>query len=270
MSGVVLESGDGTRLYVEDRGAGAPIVFLAAWTFHSEIWREAMEALSALGYRCVAPDRRGFGRSEVPSTGYDPETLAGDLAVVFERLDLSAATIVAYSMGSFEAARYAAAAGASRIARLVFVSPTTPFLMQTPDNPEGFPREAIEANLAAIAADYPGWVAENEEPFFTPQTPAATRDWLRAMMLSAPLEAALACRRAVATTDSRADLAAIRKPTLVLHGDKDASAPLALTGAKTARLVPGAELRVYEGAPHALPITHAERFIGDLSAFVAT
>ena len=89
-------------------------------------------------------------------------------------------------------------------------------------------------------------------------------------MLSAPLEAALACRRAVATTDSRADLAAIRKPTLVLHGDKDASAPLALTGAKTARLVPGAELRVYEGAPHALPFTHAERFIGDLSAFVAT
>lgn len=261
---------DGTKLFVQDWGSGRPVLLLAAWTFNSSIWGSQIVALNAKGCRCVAPDRRGHGRSDMPMTGYDLDTLTDDLAAVIEQHDLHDVTIVAHSMGSIEAVNYLARHGSGHIARLVLVAPTTPFLVQTGDNPDAVPRATVEAQNAAIAHDFPKWMGENEEPFFLPDTPEVTRAWIREMMLSVPLPVALACRRTISFADLRVAARGIDRPTLIVHGDKDGSAPLELTGARTAGLIKGSRLIVYEGAPHALPLTHRARLMSDLLAFMAS
>ena len=260
---------DGTALFVQDWGSGRPVLFLAAWTFNSTVWGNHIVALNAKGYRCIAPDRRGHGRSDKPAVGYDLDTLTEDVADVIEQLDLRDVTIVAHSMGSIEAVNYLARHGSDRIARLVLVAPTTPFLVKTEDNPDAVPKAAIDAQNDAIAQDFPKWMAANEAPFFMPDTPEVTRAWIREMMLSVPLPVALACRKTISFADLRAAAATIDRPTLIVHGDKDASAPLALTGTKTAKLIKGSKLRIYEGAPHALTLTHSERVVSDLLSFMA-
>nr|WP_249141828.1 alpha/beta hydrolase [Bradyrhizobium diazoefficiens] len=260
---------DGTRLFVQDFGSGQPVLLLSAWTFDASIWGSHIVALNARGFRCIAPDRRGHGRSEMPSTGYDLDTLSDDVAAVIEARDLRNVTLVGFSMGTAEAVNYLARHGSERIARLVLIAPTTPFLLRTEDNPDGVPKAMIEADDAAIARDFAKWIAANEAPFFTAETPEITRAWIRAMMLSVPLPVALACREAIAFADLRMAAAGIDRPTLIVHGDKDASAPLPLTGAKTARLIKGSKLSVYEGAPHPLPLTHGERLLADMLAFMS-
>ena len=259
---------DGTKLFVQDWGSGKPVLLLAAWTFNSSVWGSQIVALNAKGFRCVAPDRRGHGRSEMPMTGYDLDTLTDDVAAVIQKYDLHDVTIVAHSMGSIEAVNYLARHGAERIARLVLVAPTTPFIVQTEDNPVAVPRAMVEAQNAAIAQDFPKWMGENEAPFFMPDTPEVTWAWIREMMVSVPLPVALACRRTISSADLRAAAKSIDCPTLIVHGDKDASAPLELTGAKTAALIRGSKLAIYEGAPHALPLTHSARLMADLLAFI--
>jgi pimeloyl-ACP methyl ester carboxylesterase len=261
---------DGTRLFVQDWGTGRPVVLLAAWTFNSSVWGSHIAALNAKGFRCIAPDRRGHGRSEVPMAGYDIDTLADDVASVIEQHDLSDIVLIAHSMGTSEAANYLARYGSHRIGRLVFAAPTTPFLIATDDNPDAVPRAAIEAQNAAIAGDYPKWIADNEAPFFTGDTPPETRTWIKAMMLSVPLPVALACRATLAFADLRGAVGDIDRPTLIVQGDKDASAPLPLTGAKTAKLIRGSGLNVYAGAPHAIVLTHRERFLADALRFIGT
>lgn len=260
---------DGTKLFVQDWGSGPPVLLLTAWTFNASTWGSLIAALDAKGFRCVAPDRRGHGRSEMPSSGYDLDMLTDDVAAVIEARDLRDVTLVGFSMGTVEAVNYLARHGSDRIARLVLVAPTTPYLVKTEDNPDAVPKAMIEADTAAVAQDFAKWIAANEAPFFTPETPEVTRAWIREMMLSVPLPVALACRKAAAFADLRAAAARIDRPTLILQGDKDASAPLPLTGAKTAKLIKGSKLIVYEGAPHPLPLTHSERLIGDMLAFMS-
>ncbi|QPF88188.1 alpha/beta hydrolase [Bradyrhizobium genosp. L] len=261
---------DGTKLFVQDWGAGKPVVLLAAWTFNSSVWGSHIVALNDKGYRCVAPDRRGHGRSEMPMTGYDLETLTDDVAAVIEQRDLRDVTLVAHSMGSIEAVNYLARHGSERIARLVLVAPTTPFLVKTEDNPDAVPQPMIDAQNAAMAQDFSKWIAANEAPFFMPDTPEVTRAWIRQMMLSVPLPVALACRKTISFADLRAAAAKIDRPSLIVHGDNDASAPLALTGTKTARLIKDSKLTVYANAPHALPLTHSEQLLSDMLAFMAS
>jgi pimeloyl-ACP methyl ester carboxylesterase len=260
---------DGTKLFVQDWGNGKPVLLLTAWTFDASTWGSQIAALDAKGFRCVAPDRRGHGRSEMPSSGYDLDTLTDDVAAVIEARDLRDVTLVGFSMGTVEAVNYLARYGSDRIARLVLVAPTTPYLVKTEDNPDAVPKAMIEADNAAVARDFAKWIAANEAPFFTPDTPEITRARIREMMLSVPLPVALACRKTIAFADLRAAAARIDRPTLILHGDKDASAPLPLTGAKTAKLIKGSKLIVYEGAPHPLPLTHSERLIADMLAFMS-
>jgi len=259
---------DGTKLFVQDWGSGRPVLLLAAWTFDASSWGSQIAALDEKGFRCIAPDRRGHGRSEMPSTGYDLETLTDDVAAVIEARDLRDVTLVGFSMGTVEAVNYLGRYGSDRIARLVLVAPTTPFLIKTEDNPDAVPKAMIEADNAAVARDFAKWIAANEAPFFLPETPEITRTWIREMMLSVPLPVALACRKTIAFSDLRAAAAKVDRPTLILHGDRDASAPLPLTGAKTAKLIKGSKLVVYEGAPHPLPLTHGERLIADMLAFM--
>jgi non-heme chloroperoxidase len=260
---------DGTNLYAQDWGAGRPVVLLAAWALDSAIWGEHIADLTMRGFRCVALDRRAHGRSEAPSGGYDVDTLADDVAALFEQRDLRDAVLVAYSMGTIEAVRYLTRHGTRRVGKLVLAAPTTPFLTKTEDNPDAVPAAAIEAQNTAIAKDFAKWIAENEPPFVMPDTIPETRAWIKAMMLSAPLPALLACRRTIAATDTRVELARLDLPTLIIQGNKDASAPLPLTGVKTAKLIKASRLVVYEDAPHGLVFTHRERLLNDVSAFIA-
>jgi len=259
---------DGTKLFVQDWGSGRPVVFLSAWTFQSNVWGSHMAALSARGFRCVAPDRRGHGRSDSPSSGYDLDTLVDDLSRMMDQFDLRDAVLVAHSMGAFEAVRYCATRGSNRIARVVLAAPATPFSTRTGDNPEGWPKEAIDAQTQLIARDFPRWIGENEGPFFAPDTSQETRIWIKNMMMSISLPVALSTRAATSTADVRPDLKKIMCPTLVVHGDKDVSAPLAMTGARTAALIPSCKLIVYPNGPHALILTHQERFLSDLLGFI--
>ena len=259
---------DGTRLFVRDWGAGPPVLFLAGWTLSSDFWGYQMAALHALGLRCVAYDRRGHGRSADPGGGYDHDTLADDLATVIERLELRDVTLVAHSMASGEVARYAARHGTRRLERIVLVGATTPFLMRTADNPEGLPREAMAASRARLAVDFPGQIGAQIRPFFIDRTSPDMIEWVKRMMLQTSLQAVLECARALQETDFRADLARIDVPTLVIHGDRDQSAPLALTGRRTAALIRNARLEICQGGPHGIPVTQVEWLNEQLLGFI--
>ena len=180
----------------------------------------------------MAYDRRGHGRSEQPATGYDYDTLADDMASVIEVLDLHDLTLVGHSMGAAEIVRYLTRHGDARVRRIVLLAPVLPFLTKTADNPDGIPAEMFESWRAAWRNDFPKWVTDNAAPFFAPDTSAAFMTWGVEMLLKSSLPVAIACNRSVAETDFRAELPRIRVPTLLLQGDKDASAPLALTGAQ--------------------------------------
>ena len=259
---------DGTRLFVRDWGDGQPILFLAGWTLSSDFWGYQMAALQAQGLRCIAYDRRGHGRSSDPGGGYEHDRLADDLAVILDRLSLRSVTLVAHSMASGEVARYAARHGTARIARIVLVGPTTPFLMRTFDNPEGLPPETMASSRARLAIDFPGQIGAQIRPFFTAQTSPDTIEWVKRMMLQTSLQAVLECARALQETDFRDDLARIDVPTLVVHGDRDQSAPLPLTGRRTASLIRNARLEICEGGPHGLPVTHVEWLNRQLLDFI--
>lgn len=256
------------RLRVRDWGEGKPVVFLSGWALPCDFWQYQMTDLTALGFRCVAYDRRGHGQSDDPGAGYDFDTLADDLAHLLGSLSLNDVTLVAYSMGGGEAARYLARHGASRISRVVFASAITPFLMRTADNPEGVPEAALAGARGVMGQDFAKWVTDNNDAFWLDMVSPDMQAWGRGLMLQASLPALLALSKSMAETDFRPQLHTLPVPSLVIHGDKDRSAPLPLTGARTARLLPDAQLSIYEGAPHGLPLTHRERFNRDVVAFI--
>jgi pimeloyl-ACP methyl ester carboxylesterase len=259
---------DGESLFYRDTGGdGPPVVFVHSWALSSSMWQYQEHALRAAGLRCIAYDRRGHGRSSPATSGYELDTMADDLAAVLAHLDLRGATLIGHSQGCAELLRYVARHGSSRVARIALLAPTTPVLRQLPDNPDGLPDAAFEAVWATWARDFPGWAADNEAPFFVPETSAAMRAWLVSELLRTHVDVAIATQRAVVFSDLRPDLAAIDRPTLILHGDRDVSAPLAL-GRRTAAGIAGARLEVYAGAPHGLFVTHADRVNRDLLEFI--
>jgi non-heme chloroperoxidase len=258
---------DGIALYYKDWGSGRNVLFLSSWGLNSDMWQYQMTPMVSQGFRCVAYDRRGHGRSAQPAHGYDYDTLADDLAAVMEQLDLREVTLVGHSMAGGEIIRYLTRHGAGRISRIVLVAPTTPFLLKTADNPDGAPKEVFDQVRAQISVDYPKWLADNARPFFVAGTSQAMMGWVLSLMTTASLKALLDCNQAFVQTDFRAELPKIRVPTLIIQGDKDASTPVDLTGRKSAKLIPGAELKIYEGAPHGLMFTHMDRLNRDLVAF---
>jgi pimeloyl-ACP methyl ester carboxylesterase len=267
--GPFVQTPDGEQLFVRDWGAGPPIVFAAAWALSSAMWDYQMAALVEQGFRCVAYDRRGHGRSSQPGTGYDYDTLAADLHAVIESRDLRGATLVGMSMAGGEITRYLSRYGRARVSRLAYVATaSTPYRTRTADNPDGLPAEAIDAFIKhQLQRDYPQWLEENRAPFFLPDTPRPIQEWVRGLMLNHSLHALIACTRSMTGTDFRAELRAIDVPALVIHGTQDASAPIEVTGRPTAALIPGARLTVYEGAPHGIFVTHRDRLTADILAF---
>jgi pimeloyl-ACP methyl ester carboxylesterase len=259
---------DGASLFYKDWGKGEPVLFVHSWALNSDMWQYQMIHLAGQGLRCVAYDTRGHGRSSDPGQGYDYDTLAEDLGAVIDQLNLRGVTLVGHSMGGGEVIRYLSRHGAGRIARVVLASPSLPFILKTADNPEGVDRSVFDHLRATWSKDFPKWLADNARPFFTPETSPEMIQWGVRMCLQASLKALLDCNRADAETDFRAELTKITVPTLIIHGDKDVSTPLELTGRKTARLIPGSQLKVYEGAPHGLMFTHMDRFNRDLLTFI--
>ena len=263
-----IQTRDGTHLFCKEWGSGVPVVLVHSWALNSNMWQYQTVDFAEHGMRCITYDRRGHGRSDQPNAGYDTDTLADDLAEVLEALDLTNVTLVGHSMGAGEIVRYLARHGSQRVARIVLLAPTTPFLKQAPDNPDGIPVQGFEALRRTWRADFPKWMADNTPAFFTKDTSLPMQQWGISMMLPMSVPIAIACNESMVETDFRAELRAITIPALVIHGDADASAPIALTGAKTAQLIPHCEYKVYAGAPHGLFVTHKDRLNADIIAFV--
>jgi non-heme chloroperoxidase len=262
-----IERTDGTALFYRDWGTGKPIVFVAGAGVPSGMWAYQMVPLVQAGFRCVAFDRRGHGRSSDPGRGYDFDTLSDDLAAVIETLDLREVTLVGHSMGCGEIVRYLTRHGSARVARVALIAPTTPFLLKTEDNPRGVDKAVFEELRAGFLRDYPQWLAENARPFVVAETSDAIIQWCMDLMLQTSLQAVVECNVAVTETDFRDELRRMDTPVLIVHGTVDQSAPIELTGRPTAELIRGSELRVYEGAPHGLLLTHIERLNADLLRF---
>jgi non-heme chloroperoxidase len=271
MSGCWISVQGGTRLFYRDWGTGRPVVFQAGWALPSEMWNYQITPLSESGMRCIAYDRRGHGRSDDAGTGFDYDTLADDLAAVLDTLDLQRAMLVSHSMAAGEVIRYVTRHGTGRISRIVLVAPAgVPYPVKTSDNPTGFDASIFEGfRKSFLLKDYPKWMADNERPFVVEGTSNAMVGWIKHLMLQTSMKALVEFNRSGTSTDFRKELPNITVPTLVIQGDKDVSAPIERTGIPTARMIPGAKLTIYHGAPHGLFVTHMDRLNRDLIDFAA-
>jgi non-heme chloroperoxidase len=269
-AGDFIETSDGVKLAYTDWGAGKPVVFIHAWALPSAMWDYQIGALSEQGLRCIAYDRRGHGRSSKPGGGYDCDTLADDLSALLTQLDLHGVTLVSHSFGSAEVVRYLTRHGAGRIEKIVLIAPAAlPFVMKTSDNPNGIPAEQLEFfRTRVLQSDFPKWLEDGKKAFFVTDTSPSLQDWIKELMLTTPLPVAIETNRQITSTDFRKELPGITVPTLIIHGDKDVSAPIDMTGRPTAALIPNAQFKIYEGAPHGLFLTHKDRLNADLLSFV--
>ena len=263
-----IRTRDGVALFHQEWGSGKPVLFVHAWALSSAMWTYQIADLGQRGLRCIAFDRRGHGRSDVPGGGYDLDTLADDLAAVIEQLDLHDVALVGMSMGSNEILHYVGRHGTARVSRIALLGPTTPFVLQTADNPYGAPKTYFEQSWAVWASDFPRWIEDNKRPFFTPETSVQMMDWVAGIMREVPIPVAIATSRGLIATDLRPVLSKIDRPVLIVHGDKDQSAPLEITGRRTADGIRGAVLKVYPGGPHGLFVTHMKQVNADLLAFL--
>lgn len=267
----ITTTSDRTDLFFLDWGDGPTIVFTHGWAASSAMWEYQLLALTQAGFRCVAVDRRGCGRSDQPGRGHDADTFAHDLADVIEQLDLTDVTLVAHSMGAPEAARYLTLHGDDRVSRLLLVSPVTPCVAQRDDNPLGVPVPYLEGLVADILRDRPTYVTELAGDFFGRhiglEVAPAIIDWGVRMVLDASALASVEMMRTFFFGDFRPDVAAIAVPTLVVHGDSDVGAPVELTGRPTAELIKDSVLRVYARGSHGLPLTHPDQLTADIARF---
>jgi pimeloyl-ACP methyl ester carboxylesterase len=240
------------------------MLFLAGSGMDSRLWADTMVALNAHGIRTIAYDRRGHGRSSDPGT-VDYDQLADDLAAVSAALDLRDLVLVAHSGAGGEAIRYIGRHGTDRLRQVVLVGATAPCPLLLPDNPEGIPSAAMDSLLAELSGDLAGWIDRNAAPFAPGVSPRLV-DWLGGMMLDVSRRILVDFQQAILQADLRAEAAALRLPVTIVHGDRDASAPIDQSARRYAALIPGARLLVYEGAPHGLMLTDRDRLCRDLLA----
>ncbi|MFF3273503.1 alpha/beta fold hydrolase [Streptomyces chrestomyceticus] len=268
-----FEGSGGTSLFSTDWGQGKPVVFVAGAWLSSAMWEFQMLPLSERGLRCVAFDKRGHGRSDWVGHGYDYDTLADDLAALLDHLDLRDVTLVAHSMGGGEVIRYLSRHGYGRVSRVALIGATAPLLVRTADNPEGLDRNVFDLSTADRTRDRPRWMAQNSQAFFATHLgntiSTELMEWTLRQCLDCSAKAAVEVIRTGCCTDLRKEAAALQVPTLIIHGDADASAPLALCGRRLSRLVPDNRYKEYAHAGHGLFITHAEQVNQDLLDFIA-
>ena len=264
---------DHTKLYVKDWGAGQPVILLHGWPLSADSWDDQAMALADAGFRTIAYDRRGFGRSEQPWGGYDYDTLADDLSAVLEATGAADAALVGFSMAGGEVARYLSRHSGKNVAQAALISSVVPYMLKTADNPDGVDPALFAQMGAGMKADRAHFFAGFFKDFYgvgLASHPVSNEvlENSRDVAMQASLKATLACAVAFGTTDFRADLAAFTVPTLIVHGTADKTVPIDATGRAAARGIPHAKLIEYEGAPHGLFATEKDRLTADLLAFL--
>jgi non-heme chloroperoxidase len=271
MSTVTMQ--DNTQIYYKDWGEGQPVVFSHGWPLSADAWESQMVFLASNGYRTIAHDRRGHGRSSQPSGGNEMDTYADDLATLIEALDLRDAVLVGHSTGGGEVTRYIGRHGTSRVAKAVLVGAVPPLMVKTEANPMGTPIEAFDEIRAGVAADRSQFYKDLSEPFYGANRRGAkvsqgVRDafWLQGMQ--GGLKNEYECIKAFSETDFTEDLRRFDVPTLIIHGDDDQIVPIGAAGLASSQLVKDATLKVYEGAPHGVADTHKDQLNADLRDFI--
>ena len=263
---------DGAQIFYKDWGSGQPVVFSHGWPLNADAWDEQLMLFASNGYRAIAHDRRGHGRSTQTWSGNDMDTYADDLATLVESLDLSNAIHIGHSTGGGEVAHYIGRHGTSRVAKAVLVDAVPPGLVQTPKNPDGMPMALFDQLRAAVLADVSQFWKDFSQQFYGANRPGAKvsqgvldRFWLLSMQCG--LAAAYQCIKAFSETDFTEDLKKFDVPTLIIHGDDDQIVPINVSGNRSSKMIKDAVYKVYKGAPHGLMSTHQKQFNTDLLDF---
>jgi non-heme chloroperoxidase len=264
---------DNTSIYYKDWGEGRPIVFSHGWPLNGDAWDEQLLFFSSHGFRTIAHDRRGHGRSSEATRGNDMNTYADDLGQLIEHLDLKDAVLVGHSTGGGEITRYLGRHGSKRVSKAALIGAVPPLVLQTPQNPKGTPLGVMDGIRTAIASDRSQFYKEFSKPFYGVNRDGAKvseglldQFWLLCMQVG--IKSAYECVKAFSETDFTEDLKKFTIPTLILHGENDQIVPIAASAMRSAELVKKATLKVYAGAPHGLTATHREQFNADLLAFI--
>ena len=266
-------NGEVVNIYYEDLGKGKNVVFIHGWPLSGAMWEYQVTQLPQQGMRCIVYDRRGFGHSDKPAGPYDYNTLAGDLKAVLDELDLHEVTLVGFSMGGGEIAKYFSLYGGARVTKVVLISAVVPYMLKTDDNPDGVPQEVFDGMAKQMIDDRPAFLEGFNKDFFGvsllnhPVSDAFLQQSANAAMLASPI-ATLECAKSFSSTDFRDDVVKINVPVLIIHGDADKTVPIEPTGNRSANLIPGAKYIIYEGAPHGLWFTEKERLNKDLVEFI--
>ena len=268
-----IETAKNVKLYVKDYGKGKPVILIHGWPLSNEMWEYQIEFLVQNNFRVIAYDRRGFGKSSQPWSGYDYDTLTDDLSEIIEQLQLEDAALIGFSMGGGEVARYMSRFEGKRVAKIALISSVLPFRLLTPDNPSGTDAATFEQTALALKTDRPHFYTAFFQKFFgvsllSNPVSSAYLDWMQGIAMQGSLRSALQCLNSFSSTDFRADLAAIEVPVLVIHGTEDATVPIQSSSRLIRNFVPEAELIEYDGAPHGLFATEKDRLSRDLIQFL--